>query len=353
MKKQRRKRRIALRILGIGLLLIVLLIGGGFVFPTWTPGIKGSNSVSILKQITINGTKQEVMIRGTDRSNPLVIFVHGGPGVPETPYVRKYQDLLEQNFTVVQYDERGSGKSYHFSEDYSNLSSEMLVDDLLALTDYLEQEFNQEKVLLIGHSYGTYIATQAASKAPDKFSAYIGIGQTANWVNSELESLQFMIGQARLAGNDAEAEELELLREPITTGDAITPRDKIREYGGAARLINDNADIFKGLLFGTEYNLLDAVRFFKGNSMSELNLQAELTEHDITELVDQLDIPVYFVMGQYDLMTSVNEARKYLDELKAPLKEFVVFGQSAHYPQFEEKEKFAQWLNETWAKLQQ
>lgn len=353
MKKQRRKRRIASRILGIGLLLIVLLIGGGFVFPTWTPGIKGSNSVSILKQITINGTKQEVMIRGTDRSNPLVIFVHGGPGVPETPYVRKYQNLLEQNFTVVQYDQRGSGKSYHFSEDYSNLSSEILVDDLLALTDYVEQEFNQEKVLLIGHSYGTYIATQAASKAPDKFTAYIGIGQTANWVNSELESLQFMIGQARLAGNDAEAEELELLREPITTGDAITPRDKIREYGGAARLINDNADIFKGLLFGTEYNLLDAVRFFKGNSMSELNLQAELTEHDITELVDQLDIPVYFVMGQYDLMTSVNEARKYLDKLKAPLKEFVVFGQSAHYPQFEEKEKFAQWLNETWAKLQQ
>ncbi|MEK4329773.1 alpha/beta hydrolase [Paenibacillus sp. FSL R7-0312] len=353
MKKHRGKRRIALRILWFGLLLIVLLIGGGLVFPTWTPGIKGGNSVSILKQITINGTKQEVMIRGKDRSNPLVIFVHGGPGVPETPYVRKYQDLLEQNFTVVQYDQRGSGKSYHFSEDYSNLSSEMLADDLLALTDYLEQEFNQKKVLLIGHSYGTYIATQAASKAPDKFSAYIGIGQTANWVNSELESLQFMIAQAGLAGNDAEAEELELLREPITEGGQITPRDKIREYGGSARLINDNADIFQGLLFGTEYNLLDAIRYFKGNSMSELNLQAELTEHDITELVDQIDIPVYFVMGQFDLMTSVNEARKYLDELEAPHKEFVVFDQSAHYPQFEEKEKFAQWLNETWAKLPQ
>lgn len=87
--------------------------------------------------------------------------------------------------------------------------------------------------------------------------------------------------------------------------------------------------------------------------MSELNLQAELTEHDITELVDQIGIPVYFVMGQFDLMTSVNEARKYLDELEAPHKEFVVFDQSAHYPQFEEKEKFAQWLNETWAKLPQ
>lgn len=74
-----------------------------------------------------------------------MIFVHGGPGVPETPYVRKYQNLLEQNFTVVQYDQRGSGKSYHFSEDYSNLTSELLVEDLLALTEYLEQEFDQKK----------------------------------------------------------------------------------------------------------------------------------------------------------------------------------------------------------------
>jgi pimeloyl-ACP methyl ester carboxylesterase len=340
-----------LRILLIALLILVVLIGGGLVFPTWTPDIKGSHSVSILKQITINGAKQEVMIRGRDRSNPLVIFVHGGPGVPETPYVRKYQDLLEQNFTVVQYDQRGSGKSYHFSEDYSDLSSDLLVNDLLALTDYMEKEFGQKKVLLIGHSYGTYIAAQAANRAPDKFSAYIGIGQISNWTNSELESLQFTIDQARLAGNDAEAEELALLREQITTGEVNTPRDKIRKYGGSARQINDNTDLLKGLLFGTEYNLLDAIRFFKGLAVAESKLLPQVAEHDITGLVDHIDIPVYFVMGQYDRMTSVNEARKYLDELKAPQKEFVVFDQSAHYPQFEEKEKFAQWLNETWAEL--
>ncbi|WNS46294.1 alpha/beta hydrolase [Paenibacillus sp. MMS20-IR301] len=330
-----------------------MLIGIGLVFPTWTPGIKGSNSVSMLKQVTINGTKQEVMIRGRDRSNPLVIFVHGGPGVPETPYVRKYQDLLEQNFTVVQYDQRGSGKSYHFSEDYSDLSADVLVEDLLSLTDELEQEFGQEKVLLIGHSFGTYIALQAADKAPDKFSAYIGIGQMAGWVSSELESLQFVIDQAKLAGNDAEADQLELLRGPVTAGEKITPRDTIRKYGGSARQIDDVSDLFKGLLFGTEYNLLDAVRFFKGNMMSETILMPEVSKSDLTEMVEEIDIPVYFVMGKYDLMTPVNEARRYLEELKAPQKEFVVFDQSAHYPQFEEKAKFAQWLNGTWAELAQ
>ncbi|MEK3758804.1 alpha/beta hydrolase [Paenibacillus sp. FSL P4-0338] len=351
MKKKRSKVKIALRVFMLCLLLMVALVGVGLVFPTWTPSINGNNSVSTLQQIEINGTRQEVMIRGRDRRNPLVIFVHGGPGVPETPYVRKYQDVLEQNFTVVQYDQRGSGKSYLFSEDYSNLSSDTLVNDLLALTDYIEKEFGQKKVLLIGHSFGTYIAAQAANKAPDKFSAYIGIGQMGNWVNSELESLKFAIDQARLAGNNTEAENLELLREPITTGDSITPRDTIRKYGGSVRQIDDKADLVKGLFWGTEYNLLDAVRFFRGISVSEPILMTEVTHRDLTELVDTIQIPVYFVMGKYDQLTSVNEARKYLDELKAPQKEFVVFQESAHYPHFEEKEKFAQWLNETWTEL--
>lgn len=145
-----------IKITKLSIFIIVLVLAIGLVFPTWTPPIKGENSISSLKQIEINGTNHEVMIRGVDRGNPIVIFVHGGPGCSEIPYVRKYQDLLEKKFTVVHYDQRGSGKSYHFFEDYSTLSADLLVDDLLALSDYVEKEFGQEKVLLIGHSFGTY-----------------------------------------------------------------------------------------------------------------------------------------------------------------------------------------------------
>lgn len=116
------------------------------------------------------------MIRGHDKNNPVIIFVHGGPGSSEIPYAKKYQDLLEKNFTVVNYDQRASGKSYHFFEDYSNLSSDLLVDDLLAMTDYISERLGKEKVILIGHSYGTYIGMQAAYKAPQKYEAYVGIG---------------------------------------------------------------------------------------------------------------------------------------------------------------------------------
>lgn len=334
-----------------GLLTVIVLIAAAFFFPTWTPGISGEHSVSELKQIRINGADHEVMIRGKDRANPIIIFVHGGPGCSEIPYVRKYQEQLEQSFTIVHYDQRGSGKSYQFFEDYSDLTTDQLVDDLLALTDEVTSEFSQDKVLLIGHSYGTYIGMKAAAKSPDKFYAYIGIGQMADTIQSELDGLQFVIDQERAAGHAEEVSKLEQLRDPIEQGKALTPRDKVREHGGAARLIDDNRDYYIGFLFGTEYNLLDAVRYLRGISATQEALLQEALKQPITGLVHQLDIPYYFVMGQYDYMTSVQAARQYYDSLAAPMKDFVVFSESAHYPQFEEKEKFAKWLNDTWSQL--
>lgn len=328
---------------------ILLVIIAGLIFPTWTPSIKGENSISSLEQVEINGIGHEVMIRGEDRRNPIVIFVHGGPGSSEIPYVTKYQDLLESNFTIVHYDQRGSGKSYHFFEDYSNLSSNLLVDDLLALTDYITERFGQKKVLLIGHSYGTYIGMKAAAKAPDKFAAYIGIGQVADHVKSEMDSLNYSVEQAKLAGNLKDVERLERLRGKVEQGETYTPRAMVRKYGGAARLIDDNMDYYTGFLFHPEYNLLDVIRYLKGISSSQDHLLKEESDNPITSIVDKVDIPVYFVMGQYDYMTSVHAAREYFDRLDAPIKEFVVFEKSAHYPQFEEKERFAQWLNSIWS----
>ncbi|OBZ13197.1 alpha/beta fold hydrolase [Bacillus sp. FJAT-26390] len=333
------------------LIFIAVLIAVGLIFPTWTPQIKGDNSISSLEQVTINGTGHEVMIRGADRRNPIVIFVHGGPGCSEIPYVRKYQDLLEENFTIVHYDQRGSGKSYHFFEDYSNLSTDLLVDDLLSLTDYVAERLGQEKVLLIGHSFGTYIGLKAAAKAPDKYMAYIGIGQVADTVKSELDSLNYTIEQAKLAGHLKDAKRLELLRGRVEQGEATTPRSMVRKYGGAARLINDNMDYYKGFLFEPEYNLLDVIRYVRGIWVSQKNLLKEEAQNNITTLVNKLDIPAYFVMGQYDYMTSANAAKDYFDRLDAPLKDFVIFKKSAHYPQFEEKASFAKWLKKIWDQL--
>lgn len=119
---------------------------------------------------------------------------------------------------------------------------------------------NKEQAILIGHSYGTYIATLAAAQAPELYTAYVGIGQMADVVKSELFTMNKCISAAD--GNEKDVAELETLRERIANGEKITPRKYVRKYGFASRQINDNADYLLGFVFGTEYNLLDAIRFY-------------------------------------------------------------------------------------------
>ncbi|MBV1820624.1 alpha/beta hydrolase [Clostridium cochlearium] len=328
-------------------IITVVVIIIGVVFPTWTPPINGTNSISELSQIKINGTNHEFMIRGSDKSNPIIIFVHGGPACSEIPYVTKYQDILEKDFTVVHYDQRGSGKSYHFFEDYSELSSKILINDLLAVTDYISERFNKEKVLLVGHSFGTYIALQAAAKVPEKFSAYIGIGQMSDPIKNESINLKYCIEQADKAGNKNDFMELESLEDSIQTGKATTPRKYVRKYGGAGRLIDDNRDYLDGFLTHPEYNLLDVIRYSRGVSVTQDKLLKESMNYPLPQLVTSIEIPCYFIMGQYDYMTTTQSAKEYFDSIKANKKEFIVYENSAHYPQFEEKKKFSKWLVNT------
>lgn len=328
-------------------IVIIALLAIALFFPTWTSNIKGDNSISTLEQVEINGTDHEIMIRGADKNNPIVIVVHGGPGSPETPYAVKYQNLLESNFTVVNYDQRASGKSFHFFEDYSNLSTDLLVDDLLVLTDYISERLGKEKVILMAHSSGTYIGMQAANKSPEKYEAYVGIGQMSDTIESEKESLNYSIAQAEKAGNTDDIEYLQGLTQQIGNGDMVTPREYVMKYGGSTRSIDNPDGDSIGALFSNEYNLLDVIRYNYGMGYSQEKLVNHILENPLPDTVSTLDIPLYLVMGKYDYMTSSNAAKKYFDTIAVEDKHFITFEKSAHYPQFEEKEKFNEWMSNT------
>lgn len=328
--------------------MLLLFVVVRLFCPTWTPSIKTENGISELMKVDVNGASLEVMIRGNDKGNPVLLFVHGGPCCSEIPYVRKYQKNLEKSFTIVHYDQRGSGKSYEFGKDYSEVTANTHVDDLIALTEYIKEYLEKEQVILAGHSYGTYIATMAASQRPDLYQAYIGIGQMSNTTEGELNSLKKCIAEAETAGNEKDAEYLKGLETVISKGEFITPRKYIRKYGFAARQIDDNADYLKAFLFGTEYNLLDAVRFYTASIKYQDTLIGEASSNPITDMVTEINIPVYFVMGKYDGMTSPEVAERYLYSIEGEgTKEFILFEESAHYPQFEEEEKFYQWMKST------
>lgn len=329
----------------IGVLLLIVI---GLFRPTWTSPISGENSISELRKVVINDTSLEIMIRGNNRDNPAILFVHGGPCCSEIPYVKKYQDLLEESFTIVHYDQRGSGKSYQFGTDYADVAASAHVEDLLALTKYIKDYLKQEQVILIGHSYGTYIATMAAARESTLYSAYIGIGQMSDTINSEMDGLQKCIKAAELEGSTDDASYLRGLETTISQGEGITPREYVRKYGFAARNIDDNSDYVKGFLFGSEYNLLDAIRFYTASGKYQEALIMEALNTPISDIVTEINVPVYFVMGKYDCMTSPEAAEAYLHSLTGQFpRKMVIFEDSAHYPQFEEKEDFYKWMCDT------
>ncbi|MHB8065554.1 MAG: alpha/beta fold hydrolase [Ruminiclostridium sp.] len=334
---------------------IVAIPAIGLLFRTRTPSIKGyKNSISTLKQVVINGTKHELMIRGNDRNNPVIIFVHGGPGCPETPYVRKYQDLLERDFTIVHYDERATGKSFHFFEDYSNLSIDLLVDDLIALTDYISRKLGTKQIILAGHSFGTIVGIKTAHKAPEKYLAYVGIGQIGDFWKGEIESFEYALEQATLRNNVQDIKEIEAYRKSVLDHKESFPRNFIRKYAGAVRLINEKSDMVAGILLNPEYNLVDAIRAGNGLVISDKVLWKEVKEDvNLPKDVSELEIPCYFAMGKYDYLTPAKTAKEYFDSINAPVKEFIVFDHSAHYPQFEEKQKFYDWIKKVYREIKQ
>ena len=150
-------------------LFIVILFTSCAIMPAHTPNIKGNEAVATLEKINLGGVKQSVLIRGKDNSNPILLFLHGGPGMPMMYLSHSFQSDLEKEFIVVQWDRRGAGKSYNKNIDPSTITDEQYYEDTLSLISVLKTRFNTEKIFLVGHSWGTYLGSILANKNPELF----------------------------------------------------------------------------------------------------------------------------------------------------------------------------------------
>jgi len=154
------------------------------------------NSLAVLEQVPVNGTQQWILIRSESTTNPIVLFVHGGPGTSWLTPMRKNTQPLEKYFTVVNWDQRRAGKSFAAGRVDAEMTIGTFVDDIIALYSDLARRFHKNKILLVGHSWGSVVGVIAASRRPDLFSAYIGIGQMSRMAESELISYQWTLEQA-------------------------------------------------------------------------------------------------------------------------------------------------------------
>ena len=340
------------------LVCVIILIG---VLMACSPGkpepfldengksLPGSISEKIF--VNINGVQQGMIIKSKDITNPVLLYVHGG--MPDYFLTQKYPTGLEDYFTVVWWEQRGSGLSYSTDIPPETMAVEQLISDTLAVTNYLRHRFGQEKLYLMGHSGGTFIAIQATARAPELYYAYIGVAQMSYQLKSERLAYEYMLQQFQENGNLEMVRKLEAAPVTMTSGTSdayLALRDKAMHSLGIGTT-HDMNSVISGIFFPSltfrGYTLLEKINMWRGKSQSGVSpFWDEMIATDLTITVPELEIPVYFFEGLYDYTCSYTEAKSYFEKLKAPLKGFYTFEQSAHSPLFEEPEKMQHILQE-------
>jgi pimeloyl-ACP methyl ester carboxylesterase len=302
-----------------------------------------TGSISEKIRVNINGVEQGMFIKSRNARNPVLLYLHGG--VPDYFLTQRYPTGLEELFTVVWWEQRGSGLSYRPDMAPETLNPEQLVSDTLTLTEYLRQRFGQNKVYLMGRSGGTFIGIQAAARAPELYHAYIAVAQISNQLESERLAHGYMVQRFKDEGDTTMSRRLDAA--PV--GDAAPLPDAYLKLRDVAmhRLgigtIRDMRSIVTGLLLPSllsrEYTLSEKVGIWRGKLFSGSRLWNTQLSTDLAKKVTRLDLPVYFFHGVCDYTVSYPLAKCYYERLEAPVKGFYTFTQSAHSPHFEEPER--------------
>jgi pimeloyl-ACP methyl ester carboxylesterase len=334
-----------------GLIVSALVLVG--VLLLWSPGrptpflddngkpLPGSISEKI--HVNINGVEQGMLIKGKDSRNPVLLYLHGG--MPDYFLTQDYPTGLDEYFTMVWWEQRGSGLSYSPDIPPESVNPEQLVSDTLSVTNYLRRRFGQEKIYLMGHSGGTLIGIQAAARAPELYRAYIGVAQMSNQLESEKLAYAYMLQRLKEDGN---ATMVRTLEEAPVTGSVPLPDSYVSVRDTAMHSLgigttHDMKSIVTGLLLRSfenrEYTLSEKIGMWRGKILSGSRLWNMQLSTDLTKKVTRLEIPVYFLHGVYDYTVSYSLAKSYYEQLHAPLKAFYTFDKSAHSPLFEEPKR--------------
>lgn len=330
-------RKTVIVILTICILIILFL-------PNRTPKIQGENSIAVIEKVKLGGLEQSILIRGKDIANPILLFLHGGPGYPQISFARKYQRTLEDSFVVANWDQRGSGMSYLSSIPKESMNRAQFIEDTKKLMDYLCERYQKEKIYLVGHSWGTELGLYVIDKYPEKVAAFISVGQVVNGIESEVISYDYVLEMANKNNDQKTLDDLIRIGRPPYKDNVIdtaTQRRLLSKYEGVERKVNTLKNIILGSIFSPEYTGIDGIKFALGNKFSADTMWGHNVDLDFIRDMPEVKVPIYFCAGRYDYNTPSKLTEKYYNQIIAPDKEFIWFEESAHFPLFEETEKFA------------
>lgn len=334
--------KLILAALFVAFMAALTLTANGSTPPiTDSAGVTIPGSIAQFRTIKLGGIDQRILIRGRSTNNPILLLLHGGPGAPEYAMYREHNGALEDHFTLVHLEQRGAGRSFHDSLTAADMSIEKFLSDVHELVLQLKAEFHQEKIFILGHSWGTVLGTLYTRDHAENVAAYIGQGQVAWLMEGEDRSYDFVMREATKA-NDAEAIATltRIGRPPYTVSELIEQRQLVTQYGGASVDRASATDVILGMLNQPEFAWLDLYYLLRGVFFSLDTMWDPLMQVNLMKDATDLKVPVYFALGRHDHQVPADLAAEYFAQLKAPAKHLVWFENSAHTPSAEEPELF-------------
>lgn len=299
------------------------------------------------EKIYIEDTDYYLRFRSQDISNPVVLFLHGGCGAADRPFIIKWQSPLAKYCTIVCWDQRGAGLAYNRKTSKKEvLTKELYLNDLHRVVEYLKQRFNKDKIYIVGHSFGSQLGVWYIQNHPENVSAYIGIGQVIDAADNEEISWKFTVDEAKRRNDKRALKVLYNIGPPVNgfykDDKLLVQRNYLNKFGGILygkygnSVINTLPKIpcmFKEYSFFTMLNYVSANTYCLSQPIGREKV-------DFLKEVKKLDVPVYITMGKYDYNTVSELAKKWLEQLDSPYKKFYLFEKSGHTPQWEESEKW-------------
>ncbi|MFO0699507.1 MAG: alpha/beta hydrolase [Nitrospira sp.] len=292
--------------------------------------------------LAIEGATLFLLTRGEDRRAPVLLWLHGGPGGAERPLFRYFNSELEQHFVVAYWDQRGAGRSFDSDADPHQLTVARHLTDLDAVVDHLRHTLGQDRILLVGHSWGSVLGMLYTQRHPEKISAYVGVAQIVSWLKTQHTAYEFASLAATAQQDAAVLTQLRTLGPPpySTSDQQMAMESVIDTYRGVfhkppCKLCVIMKAMATGLVTPWEF-----ISIHRGIHASMDAMTPELLTLDLEREVPQVEVPVLFLLGRHDRLTESLVAAGYFERLSAPCKQLVWFEDAAHNIPFEEPESF-------------
>lgn len=317
--------------------VLVPLLAAVYTYKSFTMPIFARESIADLFELDVNGDAQYLLVRGVDREQPVMLFVHGGPGMPAMFLAHDFQRGLEKEFVVVHWDQRASGKSFKGTADQAQLSISLLLSDMDVVVDYLRESLGANKLWIVGHSHGSYLGALYARRHREKVCAFVGTGQVADESGSgRTRAVQEEFLRGRL-------EDLDLA--PDTLIDDSNLEELLFLTGSELYGETSFSPLLMSGLMAPEYSLFDALNIASGSSFSSQSMIYDMPRN-LPASEWQFDVPVAMIMGRHDMVTPTQLSREYYDRIEAPAKVWYEFDETSHFPHFEQPRKFTKTLAE-------